>query len=388
MIRVGFVISKSSDSWVGGKNYIINLLHAILALPSRRIEPVLIVAPEVSEQSLKDFPEVEIVRDGRVSLTSKTRYCGKVLERVLGRNFILEAVARKYNIQVLSHSERTGKHSRTPVVSWIPDFQHLRLPQFFSAAEAEDRSEMYARQIDGSQLVIVSSHDAATDLSTFRSSGQGKARVLHFVAGFSTASTVTPLADLQRKYNFSEPYFHIPNQYWAHKNHKIVLEALNVLKKQCRPPLVISTGQTADYRHPNFFEDFQKTLNAYDLEENYKILGLIPYEDLSGIFRNAIAIINPSLFEGWSTTVEESKSIGKTIILSDIPVHREQNPPHAHFFAPSSAEELAEKMIFVQDTFDSAISQRNMEGATSELADRLRIFGETYQQIVEEAIRT
>lgn len=44
------------------------------------------------------------------------------------------------------------------------------------------------------------------------------------------------------------------------------------------------------------------------------------------LMKHAIAIINPSLFEGGSTTVEEAKSLLKVIILSGIPVHREQNP--------------------------------------------------------------
>lgn len=33
--------------------------------------------------------------------------------------------------------------------------------------------------------------------------------------------------------------------------------------------------------------------------------------------------VNPSFYEGWSTTVEEAKSIGVPLLLSDIPVHRE-----------------------------------------------------------------
>jgi hypothetical protein len=35
-------------------------------------------------------------------------------------------------------------------------------------------------------------------------------------------------------------------------------------------------------------------------------------------------------------TVEETKSIGKTIVLSDIPIHREQAPASALYFDPST----------------------------------------------------
>jgi glycosyltransferase involved in cell wall biosynthesis len=55
--------------------------------------------------------------------------------------------------------------------------------------------------------------------------------------------------------------------------------------------------------------------------------------------------LQPSLFEGWSTTVEEAKSLGKKLLLSDIAVHREQNPPESVFFDPKNSEELAAKML-------------------------------------------
>ena len=42
-------------------------------------------------------------------------------------------------------------------------------------------------------------------------------------------------------------------------------------------------------------------------------------------------MINPSLFEGWSSTVEECKSVGKNMILSDLNVHKEQYPTQTFF---------------------------------------------------------
>jgi glycosyltransferase involved in cell wall biosynthesis len=51
--------------------------------------------------------------------------------------------------------------------------------------------------------------------------------------------------------------------------------------------------------------------------------------------------VNPSRFEGWSTTVEEAKAVGTPMLLSDIPVHREQ-APHADFFGTDDAAAMAD----------------------------------------------
>lgn len=51
--------------------------------------------------------------------------------------------------------------------------------------------------------------------------------------------------------------------------------------------------------------------------------------------------MQPSLFEGWSSFVEEARALGLPALLSDIPVHREQNPPGAKYFDPHDPEQLA-----------------------------------------------
>ncbi len=42
------------------------------------------------------------------------------------------------------------------------------------------------------------------------------------------------------------------------------------------------------------------------------------------LLRGAAAVLQPSRFEGWSTIIEDAKSLGKPIVASDIAVHREQ----------------------------------------------------------------
>jgi glycosyltransferase involved in cell wall biosynthesis len=65
------------------------------------------------------------------------------------------------------------------------------------------------------------------------------------------------------------------------------------------------------------------------------LLGLIPHEYIPALIRSCAALINPSTFEGWSTTVEEAKSMGTPMILSSLRVHREQSEDALFFDAAS-----------------------------------------------------
>ena len=70
-------------------------------------------------------------------------------------------------------------------------------------------------------------------------------------------------------------------------------------------------------------------------------MGLVPKFDQIQLMRRSIAVVQPSLFEGWSTLVEDARLLGKPMILSNLPVHLEQNPPYSAFFEVNSPEDLA-----------------------------------------------
>jgi glycosyltransferase involved in cell wall biosynthesis len=101
---------------------------------------------------------------------------------------------------------------------------------------------------------------------------------------------------------------------------------------------------------------------------------------------HSLALINPSLFEGWSSTVEEAKSLGKMILLSDIPVHREQNPQRSLFFGCNDPRELADALIQVQKRYDPGEEHKAKEQARAVLPMRRDEFYRTYEQIVLEII--
>jgi len=286
-----------------------------------------------------------------------------------------------HNIHLFSHGFQLGKLSSLPSLCWIPDFQHKRLPDMFSVSEIAQRDDNFAKITFNSQGVIFSSEDARKDYLKFFPKHWAKAYVLRFVAQPPIISLGVSKQVLL-KWQIDEPYFHVPNQLWRHKNHRVVLESLRLLKAQGRCPLVISTGFTKDYRHPEYFDELCSEVKSANLEERFRFLGLIDFSDVGGLMQNAIAMINPSRFEGWSTTVEEAKSLGKRILLSDIPVHREQNPERASYFDPDAPETLALQMRQVIEEYSPAAEGSATQKANQKLPERTRQFGINYEKIV------
>ena len=388
MIRVGIVVSAVDRNWIGGLNYLANLVNAILAAPNRKVEPVLLVSDRTPDDIVVMFPKVETIRSAIVREGTILRKVRKVFERGLGRDLIAEAFLRRHRIDVLSHSDQLGRSAGLPTIGWIADFQHLRMPQFFTPAEREARDRGFRRLAENCRIILLSSEDARKDLATFAPQAMPRARLLRFVSATGDAIEPTPASRLRDMYGLPERFIYLPNQFWAHKNHGVVVDALAIVRTRGESVSVVCTGKTDDHRTPHYFPELRQKIRDNGVEDTIRILDMVPYADVKGLFRACVAVLNPSKFEGWSTSVEEAKSLGKRVILSDIPVHREQAPDRGRFFEPDDAEALAGLLIEETRTANSLEDEQHLAQAEKLLKSRFTEFGRIYSDIVLEAARS
>ena len=377
MIKVGFVINFRDQGWIGGLTYYKNLLNAISSLPDRKIEPVIFTGHTSDIKILHELLHIQIIKNhifDLINLCTITRF---IFKKIFHRDILFEYLLKKNKISVYSHYLFTGgihvAPRNVPTIGWIPDFQHKYLPDLFSNEELIAREKSYHQICAESTLVIFSSNAAKKDAEIFYPEYRKKYRVLHFVTGNINFEGLPDINVIKEKYQIRGPYFIVPNQFWVHKNHTVILESLKILKSQGHSIIVVTTGSTFDHRQPNYFGSIQNMILNYNLAENFIVLGIIPYEHLLQLMINSIGFINPSRFEGWSTSVEEAKTLDHKILLSDIPVHREQNPKNGHFFSPDDPRKLADLLLTIS-------IEHNPE--TSSLK-KLRIFEDWNMQMIE-----
>jgi len=382
VIRVGFILEVSD--WLGGINYYRSLFSALRLLPEPKIEPVLFVSTEAEEGLVEQFGPMRVVRSSLLSPGSPSGILRRAVRKVLGqRDPALELMLRGHGVDVLSHySGALSRGTRIKTVGWIPDFQFLHLPDLFTAEDIARRGEAVRLLTDHCDRLIVSSAAAQDDLGRFVPEALSRSRVLHFVPEVDACESLPTLADLEQKYGFQGPYFYLPNQFWAHKNHRVVVDALGELRQAGRSATVLATGKTHDHRHPAHFEELMSAVAEAGLSESFRVLGIVPYGDLLSLMHHSLAVINPSFCEGWSTTVEESKALDKTLLLSDLPVHREQNPPRGIFFNPRDPRQLADMMMQVQTGAGGACASGGGLELSRDYSEKRIQFAREYQEII------
>lgn len=329
---------------IGVVYYLLSIVKAIAFLKEEE-KPVIILLYTDSCKKFLDLFNFDFVvaKETKYHKNKKLKY---LLSVFLGRNLFAQSITKQHKLDCLFPlmdfpARSNGQDCK--MVSWIPDFQHKFYPGFFSKKNLFFREARFKQIIDKSDAVILSSNDAYSHLKKFYKVDDKKIRVsiMPFVSIIQDF-VLTDSDTLKSKYNITTPYFLVSNQFYAHKNHIIVLKAIAKLKKSGLNFAVYFTGKTSDYRNPLFYDSLTNYIAENDIQSHAKILGVIPREDQLGLLKNALAIIQPSKFEGWSTIIEDAKTLQKQIICSNIDVHIEQMGENAFYFLPDSVDDLSQ----------------------------------------------
>jgi glycosyltransferase involved in cell wall biosynthesis len=270
-----------------------------------------------------------------------------------------------------------------PAIAWTPDFQHRRLRLHFATTAYWKRELGFQAQILSKRRIMVSSEDARRDCERFYPASRGATHVVRFAVQHRPldAGDARAIAD---RYGLPSQFFFLPNQFYPHKNHECVIRALHILKARGRSVVVAVTGKQDNREDPQLFPRLMGMVDEWQLHSQFRPFGLIPLQHVFALMQASVALINPSHFEGWSTTVEEAKSIGVPMLLSSIEVHREQAGERAVFFDPQSPDDLAAAL---ENFLPLAEDERRCayQQAVTDTERRVQQFAEEFCILVERA---
>jgi glycosyltransferase involved in cell wall biosynthesis len=308
-------IANNSLGWQGGDRYLSNLRIAI--------------------EELQSFGVVEI------SDPESSRYLSSFIARFSPR------IAELY---------RHHRHSRDSVnlpwpltnrlrnpLYWVPDLQDVELPAMFSMEEIDLRRKLIEKRINKNAVFYFSSkHAESVFLDTYLEAKS--VGVVRFAVVKS--EQVMPISMLEKcKVCRSGNFIYLPNQWWKHKNHMIALKALKTLGFAENSVHLVMTGSQIDYRWPDYENIVLDEISAN--HHNVHNLGYVTEAEQAYLYNNCAVVLQPSLYEGWSTSIEEAVLYSRKIIASDLPSNIEQlvDYPNAVFFQKNEEESLQSALI-------------------------------------------
>jgi len=322
------ILDQATEGWRAGRVYTETFLHSIL-LAGVRPENL-----EILSKEKNPYPELGI--------------SSRLLpDRPLALRWALFSWRGDFDM-ILPVRDRMAEKIQDPMLGWIPDFQHLALPDYFSKKELFQRDRIFGALLRKCRRVLVSSQAVEKEGAAHFPEHRHKFAVASFASGLWAREMPSAPGETRAKLSIPSPFYLVVNQFWSHKNHALVVEALGRIRSQGgTPPCVVLAGAPADFRDPenkgvgNLF----RRVALLGLHEHIRYVGAPTTEELLDLLRTCRAVIQPSLHEGWSTTLEDAKALGKPAFCSDLPVHREQMGSRALYFQPHDAEGLADLLL-------------------------------------------
>ncbi len=340
--RVGLVSVDPGGVWIGGRYYLHHLIRAVASLTPRPVELYDIYWQAAPEND--PFEEVRPLLDGRRVLrmpqTPASRLRRKA-RRLVTRNRTASDLFDAAGIDVV-YPVPLIENQGTPLVYWLSDLQFRHMPELFPRDLLESMNRETIARSEQASRIVVSSGCAKNDVAHFLPRFSPKVDVVRFCSVPDEEwSRLDPVAFCASR-GLPERFFALSNQFTTHKNQMLVVEALRILRDRGVRATVVSTGSAYDFRSEGrrpYYDVVMERVRELGLESQFLPMGLIPRSEQIAILRRSVAMLQPSRFEGWSTVVEDAKTLGKPILASDIGVHVEQLGPQHRFYGGTDEPE-------------------------------------------------
>jgi glycosyltransferase involved in cell wall biosynthesis len=390
MDNVGLVPIDTTAKWMGGRYYLQHLIKAVAALPEKERLGMCDVWWErrADEDPFKDVRH-HLTRSAVITLPKGLagRLSRKVRRTIAGWRDARDLFHRAgiSSVFPILPCEAPG----IPYVFWLSDFQHQYFPQYYPEEMLRWYEQYFADNVAEANLIVLSSQNALEDYHRTFPSQRRKARVVRFCSVPDDSWWGLDPDQCAKAKGLEGPFVIVSNQFTDHKNHEVLFQAMRILRDRGSDIKLVCTGSEYGFRGQHYVERLKAFILDHQLDTTILILGTLPRNEQIALTRRAASVLQPSQFEGWSTVIEDAKTLGKKIVASDIAVHREQlvESNEATLLALDDPVAWAEAISASVDGASSMINNRESV-ALQHSADRAAQTGRSFVAVMREAMKS
>jgi glycosyltransferase involved in cell wall biosynthesis len=197
-------------------------------------------------------------------------------------------------------------HRDTPE---FPEVNHYR--------EFENRELLYTKSLKKAVAILVDSRLGKENVVRRYGIDGNRVYVVPFAP--SVNAFVDSKIDVKTKYKIEGEYIYYPAQFWSHKNHVYIIDAIAILKSKGINLTAIFSGS-----NKGNLEYVLEYAKKSGVEELVKYIGFAPNEEIYSLYKNALAMVMPSYFGPTNIPPLEAFAVGTPVIYSDLEGLREQ----------------------------------------------------------------
>ncbi|MEI8335040.1 MAG: glycosyltransferase family 1 protein, partial [Chloroflexota bacterium] len=233
-------------------------------------------------------------------------------------------------LMLFSAASPLAFRSGVPYVMVVHDLQHRINPEFPEVSangQWKAREYLYENGVRFAEAVLVDSEVGREDVLEFYGhlTSPDRIRILPFVPPpYLVRPTADELSATLQSLRVSGSYLLFPAQFWPHKNHRRVAEAVAALHRQGVDVTVVMTGSASGDLRARVLAEVCGIDANEDISDLVRILGYVDETAMAALYAGATGVILPTFFGPTNIPVIEGWAMGVPVLTSDIRGIREQ----------------------------------------------------------------
>ncbi len=205
--------------------------------------------------------------------------------------------------------------TRLPVVCCIHDLQHNVYPHYFPQGAFADRNRDYGFAIARADSLIAISEFEKSNFNRFF--GKKSVHVVEHGGYLAEHYDAEKTAELKAAGRIPDNYVLFPAVPWRHKNHFRLVEAMSMLRRHINPqdaPRLVLTGALEHSGRSKAL--FEQLIGSQPENGGVEVRGFVDNIEMAALFKNAKALVFPSLYEGFGIPLVEAMQLGVPVLTS------------------------------------------------------------------------
>lgn len=274
-------------------------------------------------------------------------------------------LAAKCDLWICPNHERYSFRAPVPALGTVHDLMHRyeqRWPEVSEDREYERREFHFGQTCRWSRGVLVDSELGKRQLVESYGIDASRVFVLPYIAPpwiYSYAGADD--AAVRSKYSLPEKFLFYPAQFYLHKNHVGLIDAVARMRHSHPDVRVVLLGA----KERNAYDDVRRQVTALGLEENVIFAGYALDHEMAAFYHTARALVMPTYFGPTNIPQLEAFALGCPVATSRIYGIPEQVGDAALLFDPSSVDEICDCLVrlWTDDALCADLARRGLAQA-------------------------
>lgn len=248
-------------------------------------------------------------------------------------------------VKILFYTSPANENYDSPFITTHWDNGHLstyNFPEFLNENDLNWRHKYYDKILPKAFGILTETQTGKNELINYTAINEARIAVMPIFPS-DVINLELPSVDQERIISQLQiernKFIFYPAQFWAHKNHTLLIDAFEMLLEKHKEFKLILTG--SDKGNMNYIINY---IEKKKLSDKVMLLGFVENNIIYTLYKNALCLVMPSFLGPSNMPPLEAAHLNCPVILSNLIGHQELLGEYGIYFDPCSVHDLYRKI--------------------------------------------